>query len=42
MEKRKSLLDDPIMQKKLSKLSPEDKARVEQNIIETEKAARFG
>lgn len=37
MEKRKSLLDQDSMKRKLSKLSPRDRAKVERNIIESEK-----
>ena len=37
MEKRKSLLDEESMKRKLSKLSPRDRAKVERNIIESEK-----
>ncbi len=40
MEKRKSLLDKDSMKRKLAKLSPRERARVEQSILEGEKESR--
>lgn len=37
MEKMKSLLDDESMKKKLSKMSPKERTKVEQNIIYAER-----
>ena len=37
MEKKKSLLNDEKFQKKLAKLSPKDRAKVEANVIDGEK-----
>ena len=37
MEKIKSLLDDEKMKKKLAKMSPKERTKVEQNIIEGER-----
>ncbi len=40
MEKNKSLLDDEKFQKKLAKLSPTDRAKIKQDILEGEKERR--
>ncbi len=39
-EKNKSLLDDEKFQKKLAKLSPTDRAKLKQDILENEKERR--